>query len=87
MQAVQLTRMNISALKAKFPHLLRIKFLEIEGLRDKHLKALASSELQIEELQIGELIWAQDANKGSDSCKISDKVHLYFAGDCTSSAY
>ena len=75
--------MYISTLEQKFPSLVRISFLEVEELHDSHLQALASSKLPIQELQIGDAIWGQDAEVIPSNCNISDKVGLHSFGSYT----
>lgn len=82
MQAIQLSELHISTLEGKFPGLVRISFLETKDLRDSHLKALASSKLPLQELQIGEDIAGIDTVYLPDRCKIfiPDTVCLCFSG-------
>ena len=80
---MQLSELHIPALEAKFPSLVRISFLEVKELRDSHLEAVASSKLQIQELQIGGHIRGQDGRYVDYTSKISDTVHLYFSDNFT----
>ncbi len=55
-QALQPDKPNMRDLIQKFPHLVSINLLRCQPLRNRHFTQLTSSELHIEQIQIGHSI-------------------------------